>query len=140
MKTELCHIKPPSLSHTIHHKLIKDSERWNPSSSSLCHIIIVRDSERWKHLHLPCVTSSLSETWRDGTYLHLPCLTSPSSSSSDTQRDGTHLHLPCLKTFSRNLPLYLMHIGGMSTSKSNNTMNNTQNKPFPLAQLLAIPK
>jgi hypothetical protein len=32
-----------------------------------------------------------------------------------------------------------MHIGGMSTSKSNNTMNNTQNKPFPQAQLLATP-
>jgi hypothetical protein len=24
-----------------------------------------------------------------------------------------------------------MNIGGKSTSKSNNTMNNTQNKPFP---------
>jgi hypothetical protein len=30
-----------------------------------------------------------------------------------------------------------MHIGGMSTSKSNNTMNDTQNKPSPQAQLLA---
>jgi hypothetical protein len=32
-----------------------------------------------------------------------------------------------------------MNIGGKSTSKSNNTMNNTQNKPFPQAQLLATP-